>query len=325
MAFKVQKAEKKRAKLRLALDGPSGAGKTWTALAIASGIGKRVAVIDTERDSACLYANDFDFDSGNLDSFSPLTYVDAIRSLEKDYDVIVIDSLSHAWFGKDGALEQVDMAQKRQKTANSYTAWRDVTPMHNALVDAMLQCRAHVIATIRTKTEYVQEKNDNGKTVIRRVGLAPVQREGMEYEFTMVCDLDIDHVLTVSKTRCSLFDGAVIRKPGREVGEKLLAWLNDGAEEAPKPEPIVVKPAPKPAAPVPAQATIATAPDLLAEVENTDASIALAAIRELDAASDMPAVVAVWKTYAPQLTKDGKDSLQAACAARKAQLSSEAA
>src|SRR5690606_5228856 len=138
-----------------------------------AGDGGRIAVIDTENNSAALYADECEFDVLNLDTFSPEVYVEAIKAAEAaGYDVLVIDSLSHAWMGKDGALELVDKAAKRYQ-GNSFAAWRDVTPLHNQLVDTILQARLHVIATFRAKTEWVLETDPKtGKTQPRKVGLA---------------------------------------------------------------------------------------------------------------------------------------------------------
>jgi hypothetical protein len=228
--FTFQKATKQQSKLRLAIDGPSGSGKTYTALSVGSHLGERMAVIDTERGSASLYSDIFSFDVLNLETFSPLTYAEAIRAaVTAGYDVIVIDSLSHAWMGKDGALEQVDKAAKRSSSGNSFTAWKDVTPMHNEMVDTILQAPVHIIVTMRTKTEYVIEKGDNGKSTPRKVGMAPIQRDGMEYEFTVVADMDLENNFIVSKSRCSTLSGAVIKKPGKDVADILLKWLNDGS------------------------------------------------------------------------------------------------
>lgn len=233
------KATKKQSKLRMALIGPSGSGKTYTALKVGTGLGGKIAVIDTERGSASKYADLFEFDTLNLETFSPLTYVEAIKAADAaGYDVLVIDSLSHAWMGKEGALEQVDKAAKRSQSGNSYTAWRDVTPMHNALIDAMLQSRCHIIGTMRTKTEYVIEQNERGKSVPKKIGLAPVQRDGLEYEFDVVGDMDAENNFVVSKTRCPALAGAVIQKPGQEVADTLKAWLSDGepaSEQKPEP------------------------------------------------------------------------------------------
>lgn len=230
-----QKATKTQARLRLALDGPSGSGKTYTMLRVATALGARVAVIDTERGSASKYADEFNFDALNLDSFHPQTYIDAIHAAEASgYDVLGIDSLSHAWFGREGALELVDRETKKSKSGNSFTAWREITPLHNALVDAILRANLHVIATMRTKTEYALSTNERGQVVPKKIGMAPVQREGMEYEFDVVGDLDLDHSLIVAKTRCRALDGKMIAKPGAELAATLKQWLTDGAPVPPQ-------------------------------------------------------------------------------------------
>lgn len=228
--FQFQKAVKSKEKLRLALDGPAGAGKTWTALTIGSYLatadGGRVAVIDSERSSARKYAGDFDFDHLTLPDFDPTTYRDAIRSaIEAGYAVIVIDSLSHAW---EGTLDMKDRVQKRSISKDGFGAWREVTPVHNELVDTILRAPAHIIATMRTKTEYSVDKDENGKTKITRLGLKPQQREGVEYEFDVVGDMDVEHNLIVSKSRCSALADAVINRPGEHLAKTLDAWLNEG-------------------------------------------------------------------------------------------------
>jgi len=236
--MKFQKATKRQSRARIALIGPSGSGKTYTALSVASALGSRVAVIDSERGSAAKYSDRFAFDVLELDSFSPARYVEAIQVAEREgYEVIVVDSLSHAWMGKDGALEQVD---RRAGSGNSFTAWREVTPMHNALVEALVRCGAHLIATMRAKTEYVLEehvKNGRKIQVPRKVGLAPVQRDGLEYEFDVTCDLDLDHNLRVSKTRCPALDGEVFERAGPPLAKTILAWLSDGVAVDPAPAP----------------------------------------------------------------------------------------
>lgn len=238
--FAFHPATKSRARARIALVGPSGSGKTYSALAIAAGLGRRVAVIDTERGSASKYAGLPGmpaFDVLELDTFAPETYVAAIAAAgNAGYDVLVIDSLSHAWMGKDGALEQVDRAAKRSQSGNSFAAWRDVTPKHNALVDAMLASTCHLIVTMRAKTEYVMETNSRGKQEPRKIGLAPIQRDGMEYEFDVVGDITLDHELIISKTRHPAFDGRVIKLPGRDFGVAIGEWLSDGT---PAPAPAI--------------------------------------------------------------------------------------
>lgn len=231
-----KKASKTKAKLRLALMGTSGTGKTYTALSIAQPLG-RVAVIDTEHGSASKYADRFTFDVLELSNYHPQQYIDAIKAAAAaGYDVVIIDSLTHAWSGTGGALELVDQETKRSKSNNSYMAWGAVTPLHNRLIEAIVGAPMHVIATLRSKTEYVLEKGDNGKSVPRKVGMAPVQRDGMEYEFDVVGEMDTQNSLTITKSRVPDLTNQVFDKPGVALGETLLAWLNDGAE-APKQEP----------------------------------------------------------------------------------------
>lgn len=229
------KAIKTRKKLRLAIIGPAGSGKTFTALAIGCTLGKRVAVIDTEHGSASAYADLHGYDVLELSTYSPLEYVKALKlAADAGYDVVIVDSLSHAWIGKGGALDQVDQAAARSKTGNSFGAWREVTPQHNALVEALITSPCHVICTIRSKTAYVQEKDEkSGRTTIRKVGLEPVQRDGLEYEFDLVFDLDHEHRAVVTKSRIPALADAVISKPGADVANALSQWL-EGAPAANK-------------------------------------------------------------------------------------------
>lgn len=233
-----KKATKREAKLRLALIGPAGGGKTYTALSIAQVLaqGGTVALMDTERGSASKYAGEFDFDVVELDNFHPQRYIDMIQAAGKaGYSVLIIDSLSHAWMGPGGALQLVDEASKRSK-GNSYVAWRDVTPLHNKLVDAIVGSPLHVLVTMRAKMEYVQEQDEKTKkTIIRKVGLQPVQREGLEYEFDIIGDLDQENNLIIGKTRCSALSGAVFHRAGVEVAETLLEWLHGAPVEVDAP------------------------------------------------------------------------------------------
>jgi hypothetical protein len=236
----IRRASRTESRLRLAIMGPAGSGKTYTALRVARllvGDG-RVIVIDSERGSAELYADEPDiagaFDTIDLDSYHPQAYIDAIKAADDaGAAVIIVDSLTHAWSGEGGALTLVDQAQARAKSCNSFTAWRDVTPLHNRLVDALLGTRAHIVVTLRTKTEYVLEEDSRGKKVPRKVGLAPVQRDGLEYEFTIVGDMDIDHRLVVTKSRCAAVADAVFVKPGEEFVAPLRAWLAGAHAAAP--------------------------------------------------------------------------------------------
>lgn len=225
MQFK--KAERKGVWSRAAIDGPTGSGKTYSALAIASGLAgdKRIALIDTERESSRLYADVFDFDRLDLENHSPDTYIEALKAAgEAGYGVVIVDSLSHAWMGRDGALEQVDKAASRSQSNNKFTAWRDVTPMHNRLVDALRSVPAHLIVTMRSKMEYILEEDERGRKVPKKIGMAPIQREGVEYEFDIVGDMNLDNEMVITKTRASFLNKAIIKKPGKELGLKILEW-----------------------------------------------------------------------------------------------------
>ena len=226
------RATKRQSKARIALDGPSGAGKTWTALATATALadGGKVALIDSERGSASKYADDFDFDVLELDGdFHPDRYIEGLRDAAKaGYAVAVLDSLTHAWAGKNGVLEQVDAAKARFGN-NSQRAWAVGTPMWQGLIDAMLQSPIHVIATIRSKTKFVEVDKGNGKKGYERAGMEPVARDGIEYEFDVVGDLDLEHNLVIAKSRAGRRLEAIYRRPGSEFGDAVLAWLTDGA------------------------------------------------------------------------------------------------
>lgn len=244
MQYTFKPARKSQKPLRMVLSGATNSGKTYTALRIATGIseaiGKAIAVIDTENYSSSLYANEFKFDSVALTSFSPSEYIKAMEAAEAaGYGVIIIDSATHAWSGKDGALERVDRARTKGGDPKGFTAWRDVTPLHNQFVEKMLRVNAHLITTLREKMEHVQEIVD-GKTVVRRVGMAPIQRDGMEYEFDIGGKMD-GAIMTVTKTRWRDLHNEILEKPDEAFGRRLIAWLNDGEEViGPAPSPIEV-------------------------------------------------------------------------------------
>lgn len=242
-----KKVTRAKSRLRLALDGPAGSGKSYTALRFAHALAKciseqegrpaRIAAIDTESGSLAKYAGEvvddmtWEWDGIDLQDFSPTSYTQLIKLAEQaGFDILIIDSLSHAWSGSGGALDLVD--KKKAAGKNAFTdGWRDVTPMQAAMIDAIVRSTCHVIATMRTKTEWVMEKDERGKTVPRKVGMAPVQRAGVEYEFDIVCDIDQEtHTLTVSKTRFSGIDNAQIVKPGFNFFLPIFHWLNNGSD-----------------------------------------------------------------------------------------------
>ena len=226
-----RKAERYKARLRLCITGPAGSGKTYGALLIAQGLGGKTVLIDTENGSGDLYADSFDYDIGTIKApYDIQKYFTAIHDAEQaGYEIIIIDSLSHAWAGEGGLLDMQAKIADNSRNINSWAAWRKITPWHNKLVDVILSSPCHIIATMRSKTEYIQAENDKGKTEIRKVGLAPVQREGIDYEFTTVFDLNINHMATVSKDRTSIFDGDIFTI-SQETGEKLKTWLESGID-----------------------------------------------------------------------------------------------
>lgn len=237
-----QKATRKQAKLRLALSGPSGSGKTTGALMIASGLGGKIAVLDTERGSASLYADQFDFDTVDLHPpFTPERYIEVVQAAEKaGYDILIIDSMSHEWNGAGGCLELNEQLAKSKYRGNTWSAWNEITPRHKRFVDTLLESPLHIICTMRSKTETVQQEV-NGKKVVQKVGMKSEQRDGMDYEFTTVLDVTVDgHVTLASKDRTRLFNDPFVISP--ETGEKLRDWLNSGeavkAVEVPKPAPV---------------------------------------------------------------------------------------
>lgn len=232
--FVIEEAVRRGNKARVSLAAPAGGGKTFTALTLAVELaeGGDIIVIDTERRSASLYADEFTFKTIAWEPpYDPRELASLLAELGQTFAVIVVDSLSHFWMGEGGTLDIVDAAAARAR-GNSYAGWKDGTPAQAQMVDAMLNSPAHVIVTMRSKTEYVLE-NRNGKSVPVKVGMAPVQRDGIEYEFTVTADLDIDHRLLVGKTRCSALSGKTYA-PGRagEMGKALADWLN-GAPPAP--------------------------------------------------------------------------------------------
>lgn len=240
MANMFKKASKAQARLRMAICGPAGAGKTYTALAIATNMGSNVALIDTERGSASKYSDKFDFSTLSLETFHPQLFMDAIKNAEEGgFDVIVIDSMSHAWAGKGGVLDVADRIAKQNKSANSFTAWKEATPLQQALMDSILQCKCHIIVTMRSKMEYVLEAVERGGRTVqqpKRVGMAPVQRDDVQYEFDVVGEMDDQNSMVIVKTRCSALAGEVIRKPGEALAKTLIGWLTDGKKVEPKVE-----------------------------------------------------------------------------------------
>lgn len=228
-----KKAEKKLSLLRLALAGTSGSGKTWSALQIAKGLGGKIAVLDTERGSASLYSDFVDFDVVEMGPpYEPERFVEIIHAAEKEgYNVLILDSITHEWVGQGGVLEFVDALARSKYKNNSYAAWNEGTPRHQKFIDAMLGSKLHIIATMRSKAVYVETEKQNGKKGIEKQGSAPQQRDGLEYEFTVVLDLNVDgHIALASKDRTGLFQKPFVIT--EQTGKDLLDWLNSGKHVA---------------------------------------------------------------------------------------------
>ena len=230
------KAKRSSRKLKAAFDGVSGAGKTFSALRLAfsmvkAGMASRVAVIDTENESASLYEGEspdgvpFDFDTLNLKRFGPQDFIDALKAaFAEKYDCVIVDSLSHAWVGKGGALDLVD-AKADASRGNSFAAWKDITPLQRQMVDCITNAPAHVICTMRSKVEYVIEENERGKKMPRKIGMAPVQRDGLEYEFDIYGTLDGSGQLRITKSRCPVLTGGTAMHPGAGFWSPLFEWM----------------------------------------------------------------------------------------------------
>jgi len=285
--IQLQKAKRSQVKVKLALAGVSGSGKTMSSLLMAYGIVKaahpdwsdgqcweKICIIDTENGSASLYANhsinncfigEF-FTIPMKAPFEPAKYIDSIHAAEQaGIEVLIIDSMSAAWAGEGGSLEKVGKIAAR--TGNSYTAWRDVTPEHNRLIDTILQSTCHVICNFRAKQEYLQTKDNNGRTVIKNMGLGLQFRDSVEYELSTLLMIDSDHVANATKDRTGLFDGKYFTITP-ETGKAIYQWLASGAPETtPAPTPVPAQaPAPAPEQ-APAQPAPAADPERLAKAQ----------------------------------------------------------
>lgn len=220
------KAERKRSKLRLALCGVSGSGKTTAALRVARGLGGKTALIDTENGSASLYADRFDFDVLELEApYTPQRFIEAIEAAERaGYENVIIDSMSHEWVGSGGCLEMNDTLKAKFK-GNSFGAWAEVGKQHIKFLEKIVTSKVHIIATVRMKSEHVQD--DKTKRV-SKVGMKYEMRDDFEYEFTSVFNIDRDsHLAIASKDRTSIF-GEDLHNLDEQLGVALLDWLSSG-------------------------------------------------------------------------------------------------
>jgi hypothetical protein len=227
MAFK--KATKQATSIKIAISGTAGSGKTYSALRIAKGLGGKTALLDTEGGSASLYADRFEFDTwdeADPTGFPPEYFIRVIKAAEEaGYRNLIFDSLSHEWSGRGGCLELADAIARSKYRGNTFTAWNDVTPRHNKLVETMLNSRLNIIATMRSKSDYIITKDEKtGKTTPQKVGLASIQRDGIDYEFTIMFELDRDsHLANVGKDRTGLFTDPRILS--EETGRTIAQWM----------------------------------------------------------------------------------------------------
>lgn len=227
--MELRKSERKQAKIKLALQGSAGSGKTYSSLLLAKGLINddftKVAIIDTENGSADLYAHLGQYNVLTLKPpFTPEKYIEAINiCLRANMEVIILDSISQVWD------ELLDFHSKL--SGNSFTNWNKVTPRQKAFVDKILQADAHIIATMRTKQDYVLNQKD-GKYIPEKVGLKAVQRDGVDYEFTLVLDIDIKHFAIASKDRTNLFSSKPEFIINVSTGRKIREWCEQGTGTA---------------------------------------------------------------------------------------------
>ena len=246
--FAPRKAEKKRVKLKMAVQGPSGSGKTWGALALAKNLWPqaKICVIDTENESASLYADKFTFDTIPLGPpFTTARYVECIDAVVKGgYDMLIIDSITPQWDGEGGILRRKEALERANPNANGYALWSRFTPEHEAFKQIILQSPLHVICTMRSKQEYALQPDEKGKLKPVKLGLAPIQRDQLDYEFTLVFDVNLSHNAAVSKDRTGLFDEQGVNLADPKTADAIRGWLESGVEVAQKPASASATPAP---------------------------------------------------------------------------------
>lgn len=240
MAFQVKKAKREKIYVKLALMAPSGGGKTYGSLRLASGMadeikketGKdaKILLANTEQKRGYYYANEFDYDIVDVEPpHNPEKYVELIDfAVSEGYDILIIDSSSHEWEGKGGCLEL------QQQAGGTYQAWSKITPRHNRFIDAIADSPIHIIATMRGKDQYEVNKDDRGKTSVQKLGVGAKQRDGFEYEFT--CTFLIDqktNCAEVQKDNTHIFEGEGATLLTENHGRKIIQWANSGEEYTP--------------------------------------------------------------------------------------------
>ncbi len=230
--MQLQKATRKKSKLRLNISGPAGSGKTYSALLMAKGLignWEKIAVIDTENGSASLYDHLGQFQTIDLQSpFTPERYIEAIDlCINGGIECIIIDSSTHEWNGPGGCIEINEHLAQSKFKGNTWSAWSQTTPRHDAFVQKVLQCPVHVITCTRSKMETVM--TDDKK--VKKLGMKDMQREGWEYELTVSLNLDRDtHTAQASKDRTEIFEGLDPFVITESTGELIKQWCEKGIE-----------------------------------------------------------------------------------------------
>lgn len=256
------KAEKQRVKLKMAVQGPSGSGKTFGALSLARNLWPKakICLIDSENESASLYADSFDFDTIPLGPpFETDRYLECIQiAVDGGYDVVILDSITPQWDGEGGILRRKEEMDRRPGS-NGYANWASFTPEHERFKQALQQSPIHLIATMRSKQDYILTANDKGKQIPKKVGMAPIQRDQMDYEFTLVFDVEMDHKGSASKDRTGLFNEKIVDLASPKTAKLLRDWLDKGKE------------VPAPAAADPSQPDSTTQADTMTSSSNSGA------------------------------------------------------
>jgi hypothetical protein len=226
--MKLQKAERNQVKLRLGLSGASGFGKSYSALLLAYGITNdwtKIAIIDTENNSASLYSHLGDFNVLSLNEpYAPERYIQAIEVCEtEDIEVIIIDSITHEWSGKGGCLEI------HEQLGGKFQDWAKISPRHQAFIDKILNSNCHIITTVRRKTDYSMDSDMSGKSKVIKHGTKEMTREGFEYELTVNFEIINDkHLAKASKDRTGLFSDRPEFVINSTTGKKIIEWCNLG-------------------------------------------------------------------------------------------------
>jgi ABC-type dipeptide/oligopeptide/nickel transport system ATPase component len=225
-------ATKEGRPLKMAIAGGPGSGKTFTALTIGTLMSPgSVAVIDTENRSADDYANKFEFSRICLTEFNPGTITKLVmKAVERGFKFLIVDSLSHFYNGKGGSLDIVSSLSKNKGEMGSFGAWRDVNPLEQSMMGAIMASPLHVICTMRSDIQYEVVLGKNGKPEPVKIGLKPQQRKGVEYEFPIFAEMTADNTITFPKTRCTELSGREFNKPGPELVKILENWLTPMSE-----------------------------------------------------------------------------------------------